>query len=93
VAQAGDLLLVRFVVGIYENGEEIEYAGRDRPIGFLLGAGDWSYGWESGMPGMRVGGRRELIFPTVPAFVPPGAQLGDTLVYVVDLMGITPPPG
>lgn len=89
VAQTGDVLLVRFLAGVYESGKEIEFAGQDEPIGFRLGAGDWSVGWESGMRGMHVGGRRELIFPTTPAFVPPGAKLGDTLVYVVDLLGIT----
>jgi peptidylprolyl isomerase len=86
------VLLVRFLSGIYETGEEIEFASDSGgPIGFLLGSGDWSWGWEAGMPGMRVGGRRELIFPTTPAFTPPGSKLGDTLVYVVDLLGVTKP--
>ncbi len=94
VAQEGDLLYVRFVAGIYETGEEIEFAGgAGRPIGFLLGSGDWSSGWEAGMPGMRVGGRRELIFSTTSAFTPPGSELGDTMVYVVDLLRITEPGG
>lgn len=98
VAQPGDVLVIRYVAGIYETGREIESAGRPEPVGFLLGSGDWSVGFESGMPGMRVGGRRVLIFPTTPATTPPGSELGDTLVYVVDLLGISepggvPPPG
>jgi peptidylprolyl isomerase len=45
-------------------------------------------GWVEGMPGMRVGGRRELIFPTTKDDMPPGSGPNDTLVYVIDLVGI-----
>lgn len=91
-AQSGEILMVRYVAGIYETGKEIEFGGTpNRPVGFRLGSGDWSLGWEAGMPGMRVGGRRELIFPTTPDAVPPGSEVGDTLVYVVDLLAIQPP--
>lgn len=92
-AEAGRILLVRYVAGIYETGEEIESAGEPQAVGFMLGSGDWSLGWESGMRGMRVGGRRLLVFPTTPAHTPRGSNLGDTLVYVVDLVGISAPQG
>ncbi len=93
VAEEGDELAVHYVAGIYETGEEIESAWvRGEPLGFTLGSGSWMKGWEDGMPGMRVGGRRVLIFPTIPADVPPGSKLGDTLVYVVDLLEATEPP-
>lgn len=93
VGEAGDVLLVRYVAGIHESGEEIEEAGYSQSLGFMLGSGSWSVGFESGMRGMRVGGRRVLIFPTTPATLPPGSELGDTLVYVVDLLGISAPGG
>jgi peptidylprolyl isomerase len=93
-AEDGDQLAVHYVAGIYETGEEIESAWvRGEPLGFDLGSGSWMKGWEEGMPGMRVGGRRELIFPTTPADAPPGSELGDTLVYVVDLLAVTKPSG
>lgn len=86
-AEKGDQLAVHYVAGIYETGEEIESAWVEgNPLGFTLGSGSWLKGWEEGMPGMRVGGRRVLIIPTTPEDSPPGSELGDTLVYVVDLV-------
>lgn len=93
-AEDGDALSVHYVAGIYETGEEIESAWvRGNPLGFTLGSGAWLKGWEEGMPGMRVGGRRELIIPTTPEDSPPGSKLGDTLVYVVDLVEVVRPKG
>jgi len=86
-AEDGDLLSVHYVAGIYETGEEIESAWvKNEPLGFPLGSDRWLKGWEDGMPGMRVGGRRMLIFPTTPDDAPPGSEVGDTLVYVIDLV-------
>jgi peptidylprolyl isomerase len=85
----GDLVGVHYVAGIYETGEEIESAWvPGKPLGFPYGSGSWSYGWEEGMEGARVGGRRMLIFPTEPGDTPPGSTKDDTLVYVVDVTGI-----
>lgn len=93
-AEDGDQLAVHYVAGIYETGEEIESAWVEgNPLGFILGSGAWLKGWEEGMPGMRVGGRRELIIPTTPEDAPPGSELGDTLVYVVDLVEAKKPKG
>lgn len=90
----GDVVGVHFVAGIYETGEEIESAWvPGKPLGFPYGDGTWVYGWDEGMEGARVGGRRELIFPTKPGTVPPGSKLGDTLVYVVDITEIETPRG
>jgi peptidylprolyl isomerase len=89
VAKKGDLVLVHYVAGVYERGEEIESAWvKGDPFGFTLGhKGALPY-WEKGVPGMRVGGRRVLIFPTTPKHHPLGTVLGDTLVYVIDLIQI-----
>jgi peptidylprolyl isomerase len=90
--EKGDVVGVHYVAGIYETGEEIESAWvPGSPLGFPYGTGSWSYGWEEGMEGARVGGRRVLIFPTRPGDVPPGSKKGDTLVYVVDVTEIERP--
>lgn len=90
--EKGDTVGVHYVAGIYETGEEIESAWvPGSPLGFPYGTGSWSYGWEEGMEGARVGGRRVLIFPTRPGDVPPGSKKGDTLVYVVDVAEIERP--
>jgi FKBP-type peptidyl-prolyl cis-trans isomerase len=90
--QKGDTVGVHYVAGIYETGEEIESAWvPGTPLGFPYGDGSWSYGWEEGMEGVRVGDRRVLIFPTRPGDVPPGSKMGDTLVYVVDVIEIERP--
>lgn len=89
---AGDELLVHYVAGIYETGEEIESAWvSGNPLGFRLGSGEWSWGWERGMRGMRVGGRRELVFPATREESPLQSEPGDTLVYVVDLVDTASP--
>jgi peptidylprolyl isomerase len=88
-AEEGDELSVHYVAGIYETGEEIESAWvQGSPLLLKLGSGSWLKGWEEGIPGMKVGGRRVLIIPTTPADSPPGSELGDTLVYVVDLVEV-----
>lgn len=90
----GDLVGVHYVAGIYETGEEIESAWvPGKALGFPYGSGSWLWGWDEGMEGARVGGRRILIFPTRPGDVPPGSKKGDTLVYVVDVTEIERPQG
>jgi peptidylprolyl isomerase len=89
VAETGDELTVHYVAGIYETGEEIESAWvQGDPYTFQLGAGYQNLGWERGLPGMRVGGLRELVIPTTPEKTPIGSRRGETLVYVVNLLEI-----
>lgn len=86
-AEDGDLMVIHYVAGIYETGEEIESAWvKGSPFGVELGIGKVIPEWSEGLPGMRVGGRRALIFPTSRETAPPGSELGDTLVYVIDLV-------
>jgi peptidylprolyl isomerase len=80
-AKAGDELYVHYVGVNYRTGEEFEDAWDPiRPFEFGLGAGEVIQGWEKGLKGMKVGGRRELIVP------PNLAYNKDTLIYVVDLL-------
>jgi peptidylprolyl isomerase len=89
VADTGDRIAVHYVAGIYETGEEIESGWVEgEPHVFTLGSGAMLDGWEEGLPGMRVGGRRQFLIPTSRAVSPPGSEVGDTLVYVVDLLEI-----
>lgn len=89
VVKDGDLVAVHYVAGIYETGEEIESAWvKGEPLGLRLSPGNVLPGWEKGLPGMRVGGRRQLIFPATREHAPIGSVPKDTLVYVVDVVGI-----
>jgi FKBP-type peptidyl-prolyl cis-trans isomerase len=90
VAEEGDEALYHYVAGVYERGEEIE-SGWVKGSAFVVKLGSHTAKLprlEEGMEGMRVGGRRAVIFPTTPDRFPPGSELGDTLVYVVDLLEI-----
>src|SRR5260221_2544159 len=89
-AKNGDVAVVHYVAGVYERGEEIE-SGWVKGSAFEVPLGSHTAKlpyWEKGLPGMRVGGRRALIFPTTPKHFPIGSELGDTLVYVIDLLEI-----
>ena len=92
-AEPGDELTVEYV-GIHYNGEPFTNSWeRSKPFKFRLGSNSYfvNPGWEKGLKGMRVGGRRELIVP--PAFLYqggalPGSKPEDTLVYVIDLVAV-----
>ena len=92
-AEVGDELTTQFVAVYYTNGKlfESSWDGERRPFTFELGADESSPGWERGMPGMKVGGRRELIIPpklTSRYGVPPGSGPELTLIYVVELLDV-----
>lgn len=86
-ATAGKVASTHYVVGI--RGKEMEsFWHPNHFFGFTLGAKGALPFWEKGIPGMRVGGRRELIFPATPAHHPLSAKVGDTLVYIIDLVEV-----
>ncbi len=92
-AKAGDTLQMRYVGVSHSTGEQFD-ASWDRgteTFDFPLGAGMVIQGWDEGLEGMKVGGRRELVIPPEMAYgdsPPPGIEPGETLVFVVDLVGI-----
>jgi peptidylprolyl isomerase len=91
-AKAGDEALVQYVGVGYESEEEFDSSwSRNEPYPLALGAGNVIPGWEKGIEGMRVGGRRELIIPPNLAYGPEGRPpIGpnETLIFVVDLLAV-----
>ncbi|MCB1017831.1 MAG: FKBP-type peptidyl-prolyl cis-trans isomerase, partial [Acidimicrobiales bacterium] len=65
---------------------------RDEVFSFSLGAGQVITGWDEGVAGMRVGGRRRITIPPHKGYGKAGAggviKGGETLVFIVDLLGI-----
>lgn len=94
-AKPGDELTTQFVA-IFVTGKSLEssWDAGSRPFSFQLGANESSPGWETGLRGMKEGGRRELIVPPRLSSrfgTPPESGPEDTLVYVIDLLDVTPP--
>lgn len=74
-----------------ETGEEFDSSwSRGQSINFPLGS--LIAGWQEGIPGMKVGGRRQLVIPPHLAYGPAGAGhrlSGRTLIFVIDLLGVS----
>jgi peptidylprolyl isomerase len=92
-AKAGDEVTVQYVGVNYKNGKEFDASwDRGEPFSFQLGAGMVIPGWDKGVEGMKVGGRRELIIPPELAYGPEGSPpaIGpnETLIFVIDLLEV-----
>jgi peptidylprolyl isomerase len=91
-AKAGDEALVQYVGVGYESEEEFDSSWSNEPFPVTLGAGGVIPGWEQGIQGMKVGGRRELIIPPDLAYGPQGSPpvIGpnETLIFVIDLLAV-----
>ncbi len=92
-AKPGDEVTVQYVGVGYDSGEQFDASwDRGEPLPFPLGAGAVIKGWDEGVAGMKVGGRRELIIPPNlaygPAGSPPAIGPNETLIFVVDLVGV-----
>ena len=91
VAKAGDTVAVHYVGVAYSTGEEFDASwNRGEPLEFRLGVGQVIAGWDQGVQGMKVGGRRQLIIPPDLAYGDRGAAgaiaPGETLIFVCDLV-------
>ena len=91
-AKAGNTVSVHYT-GWLPNGEKFDSSrDRNQPFGFTRGAGQVIAGWDEGVAGMKVGGRRKLVIPPdlgygtagAPPDIPPGA----TLVFDVELLDV-----
>jgi peptidylprolyl isomerase len=81
---------VSYVGVAHSTGEEFDASwNRGEPFRFRLGSGQVIPGWDQGVAGMKVGGRRMLVIPPDLAYgeqgSPPVIAPGETLVFVVDL--------
>ena len=91
-AGVGDTIEVHYVGVSYSNGEQFDASwDGDGPASFQLTQGSLIEGWVQGIPGMRVGGRRQLVIPPELAYGETGQgdiAPGETLVFVIDLLSV-----
>ncbi|MFI5954295.1 FKBP-type peptidyl-prolyl cis-trans isomerase [Cryptosporangium sp. NPDC051539] len=90
---AGQTASVHYVGVSHSNGQEFDASyNRGAPLDFTVGAGQVISGWDQGVNGMKVGGRRKLTIPPHLAYGDRGAAgviaPGETLIFVVDLVGV-----
>jgi peptidylprolyl isomerase len=90
-AKPGDTLTMQYVGVNYSDGEQFDASwDNGQPFTFQLGSGQVIKGWDQGIAGMKVGGRRELIVPPDLGYgaqgSPPAIGPNETLVFVVDLL-------
>ena len=84
--------MVHYVGVAWSDGQQFDASwDRGESFDFRLGAGQVIQGWDEGVPGMKVGGRRRLTIPPEKGYGSRGAggviKGGETLVFVVDLLG------
>lgn len=92
-ANKGDDVKVHYVGAYYKNGEVFDSSwDRGPALPFTLGSGAVLPGWEQGVEGMKVGGRRELVVPPELGYAAVGATEAippnETLIFVVDLVAV-----
>ena len=92
-AESGSTVSVHYVGVSHATGEEFDASyNRGTPLQFRLGVGQVISGWDQGVEGMKVGGRRQLVIPPHLAYGDRGAGgvigPGETLVFVVDLLEV-----
>lgn len=89
-ATPGATVDVHYVGVDFETGEQFD-ASWDRGASISFSLNGLVRGWQEGIPGMKVGGRRQLICPPAWAYGPAGGGhrlSGRTLVFVIDLLGV-----
>jgi len=92
-AKAGDPVSVQYVGVLFKNGKEFDASWKGnrpgQPFQFVLGGGQVIPGWDQGVVGMKVGGRRKLIIPADLAYgaqgYPPDIPPNAALIFDIDL--------
>jgi peptidylprolyl isomerase len=93
-AKAGDTVSVQYVGVLHGNGKQFDasWDNGKKPFSFTVGQGQVIKGWDQGVPGMKVGGRRVLVIPADLAYgttgSPPTIPANAPLTFVVDLKKI-----
>jgi peptidylprolyl isomerase len=90
-AKPGDKVTVQYVGALYRDNSVFDNSwDRGQPFPFQLGQGGVIPGWDAGVKGMKVGGRRQLVIPPDQAYgaqgSPPKIGPNETLVFVIDLV-------
>ncbi|MEI7761193.1 MAG: FKBP-type peptidyl-prolyl cis-trans isomerase [Thermoleophilia bacterium] len=93
-ATSGSKVSVHYVGVSFATGKEFDASwNRGEPFTFKLGKGQVIPGWDAGVQGMRVGGRRKLIIPSAMAYGARGAGSliapHEPLVFVIDLLSVS----
>lgn len=92
-AARGSTVSAHYVGVAWSTGEEFDASwDRGAPLDFQVGVGKVIQGWDQGLVGMKVGGRRKLVIPPELGYGDRGAggaiKGGETLIFVVDLEGV-----
>jgi len=93
IAQKGDTVSVNYLGTLASNGQKFDSSyDRNEPFTFKLGSGQVIEGWEKGILGMKVGGKRILTIPPEKAYgesgAPPVIPPNATLKFEVELVGV-----
>jgi peptidylprolyl isomerase len=86
----GDSFTAQYVLADYASRKVLQSSWTAKPFTTTLATGQLIPGWVAGLPGMKVGGRRELIVPPADAYGAGGNGIpaNDTLVFIVDLLKV-----
>jgi peptidylprolyl isomerase len=89
-AKAGQTLTMQYVGVLFKNGKQFDASwDHGQPFSFTLGQGSVIPGWDQGLVGMHVGGRRQLVIPAALAYGAsgrPGIPPNSALIFDVDLI-------
>jgi len=88
-AVAGGRVEVHYLGVDFENGEEFD-SSWDRGESITFPLNGLIAGWQEGIPGMKIGGRRQLVIPPALAYGESGGHrlAGRTLVFIIDLLNV-----
>ena len=92
-ATKGAKVSVHYVGVAFRAGEEFDASGnRGEPLEFRLGQGQVIPGWDAGVQGMKVGGRREVVVPSKDGYQESGSGPipgGAALIFIIDLVSVS----
>ncbi len=90
-AKSGDNVTVHYTGTLTDGSVFDSSVNRGTPFEFKVGVGQVIQGWDQGIPGMKVGGKRKLTIPADMAYgnrALPGIPAGSTLIFEVELLGV-----